>query len=373
MGGAVDHAFIDELGTARAEAADLDAEDVGNVSDAVGTNPKLSHGTQEFFLAGGEAVESDAEKVVVKALQGVSGGIGNDVEGHGAGGGSISCLVAPFLKEVGVALGEGDDLIEGIVLDVGPFAEDGVFDGLFGIAVGEGANEREREKPLGVGFRFASEPWQDGEAGSDEDERELSLLHAVHAHDEGTEFTLIEVLDFIDEDGDGGVAIFGDLGEGDEKHREVEFKISTIGGAGLGVDIDPDGDLIDGEGDATDEALEDGESAADFLLGSGEAVELEEKGADGRSEKRREGFPFVGFEENGVVSCGLADLLHAVEEDGFTDSSQAGEEEAFLGTAFEDASEEDFALAENFFPSDEFRGWGAGSGAEGIVDGVHSK
>ena len=143
VGGAVDHAFLDELGAHRAEAGDLDAEGFGDVASALGAGAEVSDGAEEVLFAGGEAVEPDAEEVLVQAGNGRGRGGLDDGWGDGAGRGQVPSLVAPFLQEIWIAAGEAEDFGQGW------FLEDDAC-GLGGVGFGERADLGKVEKPLGA-------------------------------------------------------------------------------------------------------------------------------------------------------------------------------------------------------------------------------
>jgi hypothetical protein len=101
---AVDHAFPDEFGANGAKAVDRYLQGVGDVSGALGAGPETGHGVQKPFLPRREAVEADAEEVLIQALDDRGAGVLDDLEGDGRCRGAIPALIAPFLEEVGIAL-----------------------------------------------------------------------------------------------------------------------------------------------------------------------------------------------------------------------------------------------------------------------------
>ena len=105
----VDHTFLDEFGANRAKAVDRNPQGVGDVSGALGTGPETGHGPQKPLLPRREAVEADAEEVLIQALNDRGTGVVDDVQGDGRCLGAIPALVAPFLEEIGIALGQAED------------------------------------------------------------------------------------------------------------------------------------------------------------------------------------------------------------------------------------------------------------------------
>jgi len=54
------------------------------------------------------------------------------------------------------------------------------------------------------------------------------LLNLVHTHDQGTQFLLGEILNFIYEESEGDFPISGSLTYGDEEVRQIHLQIATI-------------------------------------------------------------------------------------------------------------------------------------------------
>lgn len=79
----VDHTFLDEFGANRAKAVDRNLQGVSDVSGALGAGPETGHGAQEPLLPRREAVEADAEEVLIQALDDRGAGVVDDLEGDG--------------------------------------------------------------------------------------------------------------------------------------------------------------------------------------------------------------------------------------------------------------------------------------------------
>ena len=61
----------------------------------------------------------------------------------------------------------------------------------------------------GVGLGLAGEPWQLRQPGADEGDRELPLHGAMEAGDQRLELAHVQELDFVEEEGDPGLAFLG--------------------------------------------------------------------------------------------------------------------------------------------------------------------
>ena len=91
--GAVNHAFPDQLGPHRTQAADFDAKGLGNVAGALRPGSEVGNGPQEIFFAGSEPVEADAEEIRVEPGNDLGRGILDDVQGNGTGWRKVPSLV----------------------------------------------------------------------------------------------------------------------------------------------------------------------------------------------------------------------------------------------------------------------------------------
>ena len=66
MSGAVDHPFLDQLGTHRTEAGHFHLQSIGDISGALGSWAELGHGTEEILLGRGEPIVAHAKEILVE-------------------------------------------------------------------------------------------------------------------------------------------------------------------------------------------------------------------------------------------------------------------------------------------------------------------
>src|SRR6266852_4517671 len=78
---------------------------------------ELSEGSQILALAGRHAIEADTKKLMVQLLQRQTRGLPCHLLVDAAFGGEIPGAIAPFLKEVWIALGLFVDFLEGALRD----------------------------------------------------------------------------------------------------------------------------------------------------------------------------------------------------------------------------------------------------------------
>jgi hypothetical protein len=152
VAGTVDHAFVDQCSAAGTQAADFDLEQFGKISDAAGLVAKFCHSAQKKFFGRGQTVEADAEEVFIKPLDYGGSGAAHYIQRDGAEFGLVPSLVSPLLKKIGVALRERHHFLQGVGLVADAKGGHWVLQGFARILGFEGADGREGEKPLGVGF-----------------------------------------------------------------------------------------------------------------------------------------------------------------------------------------------------------------------------
>jgi hypothetical protein len=63
-GWAIDHSFLDQLGTGGADAAHIQAGSCGDIARAAHSRAKVGHGSREILFSGREAVETGTGKVL---------------------------------------------------------------------------------------------------------------------------------------------------------------------------------------------------------------------------------------------------------------------------------------------------------------------
>jgi hypothetical protein len=143
------------------------------------------------------------------------------------------------------------------------------------------------------------------------------------------------------------MTFFCRFGNGHEKVGKVDFQVPTIGSSGLGIDINAELNVAYGHLDGTDETLQNGNAPLGLVSGSGDPVKVEEKTAQLRNQKDREGFVLMSFNEDGAIAISLGHALHLIEEHGFTDAAQTGHQDAFFGSPLQNATEQYMSLFQN--------------------------
>lgn len=109
--------------------------------------------------------------------------------------------------------------------------------------------------------------------------------HPVNGHDEGAEFVLGQILQFVEQDGDRPVGGLRRLGDGQDQLGQVLFEIAAVGQAGFHVHADID--VANRNLKAGQEALEGAQSAAGLVPGAFDEAELQQDRAQGRDQEIR--------------------------------------------------------------------------------------
>ena len=112
MGGAVDHAFLDQTVSNGCDALYLHAESLCNLPGALDGFAHVGERAQILFFAGCQAIESNTEEVGIQASYRLAGGLVDDLDVDGRGRREVPRLVAPLLEKVRIALGLAHDFIQ---------------------------------------------------------------------------------------------------------------------------------------------------------------------------------------------------------------------------------------------------------------------
>src|ERR1035441_7194761 len=149
---AEDHTLANEGVADRGDGLNLDAKAGGNFAGTVrrGTHP--GQGSQVVLLLGSQAVEAHTEETLVQAADGQLCGPMNVGNLHGGTGGDVPGFLAPLLKEIGVALGDFDDLGEGFRGELRALIADRNLQGLSRIGRLQGTDLRVFEEAFGIRF-----------------------------------------------------------------------------------------------------------------------------------------------------------------------------------------------------------------------------
>jgi hypothetical protein len=126
---------------------------------------------------------------------------------------------------------------------------------------GQGADRRKVEQALGIGLGIAQAAAQLRQPGADQDHGQLSLLGPVHGRDQGRQLGFLDILQFVDEDGQRRAGGLGRQSDLLEQGLQVMFQIAvrglralagfasklkvTFGDIEVGMDYDPEPGLAD--------------------------------------------------------------------------------------------------------------------------------
>ncbi len=114
----------------------------------------FGHRAKIAFFEWSQAVEADAEEAGIEGCGCGGGGILAVFEGDRGGGGDIPGVLAPFLEEVGVSLGGGDEVVEGCWFEGDVFLSGGNGEGIACLLGVKRSDKGKVEESLGIGFGF---------------------------------------------------------------------------------------------------------------------------------------------------------------------------------------------------------------------------
>ena len=197
----------------------------------------------------------------------------------------------------------------------------------------------------------------------------------MEGHDEGAKLFFVEVLDFVDAEGDGAVSVGGGFCHSLKEFGEICFEVSAVGRAGFRVNGDFELEFTEArfgfEAERAQEAAQDAESATGLITDIFTQIEGVEDVAEGGKQEFGEGFSFPRFKEGGVVAGVLCVAVDAVEDNGFADAAQTNEDHAAGMEAAAQTIEGDGGMIEDGTAPGELRWRRASTWGKGIDTGVH--
>jgi len=114
-----------------------------------------------------------------------------------------------------------------------------------GIFRRERANIGETEKPLGIDSMLRPTP-EDRKTGSQQHQWKLPLL-TLRIAMISAPVLVVEVLDFINEQGHGRFSFLSGFGHGDKEIGQIDFQIAAVGHSLFGLDVQADTHLADSD------------------------------------------------------------------------------------------------------------------------------
>ena len=292
--------------------------------------------------------------------------------GDRAGFGGVPTLLAPFLQEIGVALGHFDDPGDRIRLDRAIFRLDRMDYRRAGRIIAQWANAGEQEQALGVGLGLAHLPGELRQACGDQGDRAIVLAGAVERGDQCREFAFGHVLQLVDEQHQRGAA-FGGGGSGQvDQVDQVGFEIAIVGHAhfaqverGLKLAV------------AQLERLDEPRQRTKPALGQGHrrlpAVELEQRGAQRRDQHGGERLALGCLDRNAEDALPFRRTAHGVEQHRLADAAQAEQDHALRVAAAADAVERDGGGFQHVLAPGQLRRTAACARCERVTAGIHAR
>ena len=179
----------------------------------------------------------------------------------------------------------------------------------------------------------------------------MALLHTVHGHDDGAQFLLAQVLDFVNQNSNCSLFFFGGLTKCLEHIGQVDFNIPAVSSAGLRVNIETDLQLAQFDFQSTQETAQHPQTALDAVASLRYSVQVKEHRFQGRGNERSQCLFFVCFDQYSAVARLLCHATHLVEQHGFARPAQPCQHQAFLGFADHHAAEQNTGLFQHRSPT----------------------
>src|SRR5579862_559424 len=99
----------------------------------------------------------------------------------------------------------------------------------------------------------------------------------MHGHDEGAQFFLIQILNFINKNRDCAVTIFSSLTHCNEKLRQIDFKIATIGRPLFRINSQPKSNITYGNVENTNKTSKHSKSTFYFIADASRPIQVKQK------------------------------------------------------------------------------------------------
>ena len=282
-------------------------------------------------------------------------------------------MLAPFLQEIGIALGLVEDARGGGGLEGhAQFRGRHLQRGARGLRV-ERADEGEVEQALGIGLGASHLPGQLRQARAHQHHRHLLLRAAMQRGDQRGQLLLLHVLQFVDEHHQRGAAGLGRAPRGFQQRLQVVLQVAVVGQARFGLQVDADLDIGVLELEAAREAGQRAQRATAQFARLLRARQPQQGLAQLRGEDGRQRSAFRGLDAQRMQPRALGVVAHAVEQHGLADPAQSDHEHALGVAAGAHALAGDVHGAQQFVATGQFRRRRARAGSIGIGDRIHDR
>src|SRR6516162_4594371 len=182
---------------------------------------KVRHRAQVTLLRRRKSIESNSEEAFVQGrgrLMGCANGIPQPDRGPLC---DVPAVLSPFLQEVGIAMSRLDDLLKCCRLKLHILLTGRFRDRLTSGLLRQRADFGEVEQAFRVRLRMPHSTTKLWESGAHQRDGQLALGTAMESGDEGGQLGLVDVLQFVDEQDEGGARARSRFTDRFQKCREV--------------------------------------------------------------------------------------------------------------------------------------------------------
>ena len=205
---------------------------------------EFCHRAHVVLLARRQSIEANTEEPAVKDFESTARRLLGVGVANRRAGRHVPRVLAPLLEEVRIALCLRDDAREGPFVDRQALSLDRRCDRAARRWFRKRPDLREVEQALGIRLRASHAAAQLRQARAHERNRQLALGRAVQSRDQRRQLFFFHVLQLVDEQHERGAGTLRGSADRLEQRGQVVLEIAVVGEAGLGLEIDPDLDIV---------------------------------------------------------------------------------------------------------------------------------
>ena len=194
----------------------------------------------------------------------------------------------------------------------------------------------------------------------------------MESGDEGGQLGLVDVLQFVDEQDEGGARARSRFTDRFQKCREVLFEVRVVCQPRFRVEIQSYLDVPEFHLQRLREPCQCSQSSLSGVLRLLEPAQTQQRDPELRCEHRWQGTALGGLNANGVHARRLRALTHRFQEHSLTHSPQADHQEALCGVPSSDALDRYPDCLQELVAARKLWRGRSSTGGIGIVDRIHA-
>ena len=280
-------------------------------------------------------------------------------------------MLAPFLQEIGIALGLLQDLGHrpGGEGDALPFS--GLAERILRRRRLQLVHRHEFEQTLRVGFGASGLPHQLRQARRHKGDRQLRLAGAMQGGDERRQLLLWNILQLVDEQHDRRIGLFRRFAHRHEQIRQIAFQIAAVGDASFARHVHAELDIavfhLEGLGETAERPQRRRHLGLHGLL----PAQPQQGGAKGGDQNARQGAVFRRLDVDRGDTPFHGAKLDIREQNGLADAAQSIEDHAAGRPATPDAVKRNGGFFDDLVTARQFRWACPGAWRIGVLTRIH--